>query len=116
MINTNNKNVINSFYGVNLIRLKFLLIFFGFSNFKNLKLNKFLSFIDNTELNLFFIKNIQNSDFIIKRINDNILKNIDNGSYKGYKFCRGLPIYNQRTKTNSKTSRKVNIKKINVFI
>ena len=34
---------------------------------------------------------------------------VDNKSYKGYRIVRGLPLNKQRTKTNSRTVRRVRI-------
>lgn len=103
------KNLYNK-YGLNLSKSNILLNLHGFSNIKSKNLKNILS----DDFNLFLIKNLENKDFILKKNYDSVLKKIENGSLKGYKFVRGLPIYNQRTKTNSKTSRKENIKILNV--
>jgi ribosomal protein S13 len=103
------KNLYNK-YGLNLSKSNILLSLYGFGNIKSKNLKNIL----NDDFNLFLIKNLENKDFILKKNYDSVLKKIENGSLKGYKFVRGLPIYNQRTKTNSKTSRKENIKILNV--
>jgi small subunit ribosomal protein S13 len=46
-------------------------------------------------------------EILFKRIHDNVLLKFENGSYTGYRRFRGLPVHNQRTKTNSRTSRKL---------
>lgn len=53
------------------------------------------------------IVSIIKKEILLKNIYDNILKKLDNGSYIGYKRFRGLPVHNQRTKTNSRTSRRL---------
>ena len=99
-------------YGLNVSRSLILLNLFGFSNIKS----KNIKFIDiEKELDLFLL-NLENKDFVLKKNYDLVLKKVENGSYKGYKYTRGLPIYNQRTKTNSKTAKKENFKVLNVSI
>ena len=94
-------------YGLNISRSSALLSRFGFSNIKTKNIKFFYL---EKKINFFLLKNLENKDFIIKKDYDLIFKKVENGSYKGYKYFRGLPIYNQRTKTNAKTSRKQNIK------
>jgi ribosomal protein S13 len=105
------KNFYNK-YGLNLTKTNILLNLFGFSNLKSKNLKNIIDY-DN-EFDFFLIKNLEDKDLILKKNYDSVFKKIENGSLKGYKFVRGLPIYNQRTKTNSKTSRKENIKILNV--
>lgn len=100
-------------YGLNVSRSLILLNLFGFSNIKS----KNIKFIDiEKKIDLFLLKNLENKDFILKKNYDLVLKKVENGSYKGYKYTRGLPIYNQRTKTNAKTAKKENFKVLNVSI
>ena len=108
------KKNIYSKYGLNISKSNNLLSLFGFSNLKSKNFKVNLDLIK--DIDFFLIKNLNNKDFIFKKNYDFISKKVENGSYKGYKFVRGLPIYNQRTKTNSKTSRKENIKILNVSI
>jgi ribosomal protein S13 len=51
------------------------------------------------------IVSIVKKELILKTIYDNIAQKLDNGSYRGYKRFRGLPVHNQRTKTNSRSAR-----------
>jgi len=101
------KKNLNNIYSLNLSRSNDTLCIFGFSNlhFKNIKKNNFL---EDSDLNYFLLKNLENPDFLLKKKNDSITKNIEIGNYKGYKYSRSLPIKNQRTKTNSKTARRLN--------
>jgi ribosomal protein S13 len=100
-------------YGLNVSRSLILLNLFGFSNIKSKNIK--YTGIDK-KLDRFLLKNLENKDFILKKNYDLVLKKVENGSYKGYKYTRGLPIYNQRTKTNSKTAKKENFKVLNVSI
>jgi small subunit ribosomal protein S13 len=52
------------------------------------------------------ILTIIKKEILFKNIYENLLFKLENGSYKGYKKFRGLPIKGQRTKTNSRTARK----------
>jgi len=108
------KNFLYSKFGLNLARSSILLNYFGFSNKKgkNIKNNIYIENI----FNLFLLKNLEKKDFILKKNYNLVFKKIENGSYKGYKFSRGLPIYNQRTKTNSKTARINNNNFLNVYL
>jgi len=107
------KKKLYSYYGLNISRSSILLNSSGFSN---LKLKNLKNLDLENEVDFFLLKNLENKDFILKKNYDLILKKVENGSYKGYKFTRGLPIYNQRTKTNSKTARKENNKILNVSL
>jgi ribosomal protein S13 len=102
------KKKLYSIYSLNLSRSDDLLSLFGFSNrnSKNIKDNIYLE--EDLNISFFLIKNLENSDFLLKKKNDSLINKIETGSYKGYKVVRGLPIFNQRTKTNSKTSRLLN--------
>ena len=100
-------------YGLNLSRSSSLLNYFGFSNIKSKNIKDVNSF--NDVFDFFLLKKLENKDFILKKNYDLVLKKIENGSYKGYKFSRGLPIYNQRTRTNGKNSKRHNINFLNVY-
>jgi ribosomal protein S13 len=108
------KKNLYTIYGLNLTRTSSLLNFFGFSNIKskNLKDLKFYK----KKMNFFLLKKLENKDFVLKKKYDSVSKKIDNGSYKGYKFTRGLPIYNQRTRTNAKNAKKQNSNFLNVYL
>lgn len=108
------KKKLFSVFGLNLSRTTSLLNSFGFSNlksknFKEVKLYK-------KKINFFLLKKLENKDFVLKKKYDSVLRKIENGSYKGYKFCRGLPIYNQRNRTNAKNARKLNSNFLNVYL
>ena len=66
----------------------------------------------NIDINLYtlieksIVLTIIKKEALFKSIYENLRSKLINGSYKGYKRFRGLPIKNQRTKTNSRTSRK----------
>jgi ribosomal protein S13 len=100
------KKNLYSVFGLNLSRTTSLLNIFGFSNLKSKDLKDLKVY--KKKINFFLLKKLENKDFILKKKSDFILKKIDNGSYKGYKFTRGLPIYNQRTRTNGKIAKKLN--------
>ena len=53
------------------------------------------------------VVSIIKKEILFKNRYDNILQKLDNGSYIGYKHFRGLPSHNQRTKTNSRTARRI---------
>lgn len=103
------KKKLYSIYSLNLSRSSNLLNVFGFSN-KNSKNFFYDDFFITKDYDYFFIKNIENQDFLRKKIKNVLQKKLENGSYHGYKFYRTLPIKNQRTKTNSKTTRYLNKK------
>lgn len=74
-----------------------------------LLLNKSYEFIDNDTYILIkktIMLTILKKEVLFKNIYENIRNKLLNGSYIGYKYFRGLPIKNQRTKTNSRTARK----------
>jgi len=102
------KKKLYNIYSLNLSRSNDLLFLFGFSNINSKNIKDDISFNDDSNINFFLIKNLENSDFLLKKKKDSLINKIEIGSYKGYKIVRGLPIYNQRTKTNSRTSRLLN--------
>ena len=57
----------------------------------------------------FISTNNEQKDVILKNLSLNKKKLIDNKSYKGYRIVRGLPLNKQRTKTNSRTVRRIRI-------
>ncbi len=97
------KNLIK-YYGINNFYSNLILSKFGLaSNIKSYKF-KYLSLVQDikTLVSYFFLKREQLKK--LKWLNINV--KIKNGSYYGYKRIRGLPMYNQLTRVNSKTSRK----------
>lgn len=100
----NIKRYIINNYNIGLSLLSIILFKFGLlynKSYKNIN-NKGL--LKQLEKNLlYFFKRKEQ----IKHIRyNNIMKKIVNGSYFGYKRIRGLPMYNQRSKTNNRSSRK----------
>lgn len=89
-------------FGLNYKRINFLYKKFGISIIQKTQLTG--DILDN--INKFLIVNLVKKDIILK---DRYLKTfqyIENGSLKGYRKIRGLPLFNQKTKTNAKTARK----------
>lgn len=94
-------------FGINLARFSMLLKYFGL---KIKRYNKY--FIKDVailekEMDTFVKIHLMKKDYLLKIIVVNKFIKIKTGSYKGYKLIRGLPVHNQRTKTNSKTARKL---------
>ena len=90
-------------YNLNFSRIFILLQKFGLNKKIFLNIND-LSFL--SDFNQYLLMNLEKKDFILKNNYLLSLQKIDIGLYRGYKYIRGLPLNNQRTKTNSKTSRK----------
>lgn len=88
-------------YGLNHSRLSNFYNKFGLSNFNISFNNKNLE----EKLNKFLELNLEKKEILLKKNYLIFLRNLENGSIKGYKRFRGLPCRNQRTKTNSKTNR-----------
>lgn len=98
-----------------LIKLYFNNYNIGYKNIKKM-LNSYGLLInkkyDSIDKNLYesikksIILTIIKKEVLFKSIYENLLNKVKNGSYIGYKRFRGLPMKNQRTKTNSRTSRK----------
>lgn len=88
-------------YGLGQNRLNALFIKYGFS-LKN------SSFIDSNaidEIEKFLELTLDKKEYSLKRNYLIFLKQLENGSLKGYKRFRGLPCRGQRTKTNAKINR-----------
>lgn len=93
-------------YGINLYHLKILLLNNGLNlqkNYKNIDLDLY-NIID--DINVFLSLNLEKKEVLLKNKKSILEKKKKIGLYKGYKFYMGLPMYNQRTKTNNRTSRK----------
>lgn len=96
----------NKIYGLNLSRLENLYKTFG------LKLKKYKNNTNEIkrlemDIDTFLKINLIKKEYMLKIITLNKLKKIETGSYKGYLMFRGLPSKNQRTKTNSRTARRI---------
>lgn len=89
----------NNIYGLNIHSQNILLKKFGF------KSNK--SILNLEEINTFWNLNGLKKDVCLKLLFLKKKSLITSGSYKGYKKVRGLPVNNQRVKTNAKTTRKL---------
>ena len=61
-----------------------------------------------SQITTFVMSNFLRRDQGIKIKSLNILNKINNGSYYGYKWVRGLQMYGKNTKVNCKTARKLN--------
>lgn len=98
------------FYGVNISRFRLLLQKFGFKN--NIKITKNSSSglkIVSENMDTFLRLSLSKKEIIVKNEKFNQQFRIEIGAYSGYKLVRGLPRKNQRTKTNSRTSRRKNL-------
>lgn len=94
-------------FGINLARKGGLAKRFGFKIKKYSELSTGEMNILENELDLFLKIHLVKKDFVLKSISLNKLNKVKNGSYSGYRLIRGLPVKNQRTKTNAKTARKM---------
>lgn len=92
-------------FGLNHARFILLLKKFGLKNKKYINLVNDLKLIEQN-IDDFLKINLFKKEHLLKILNFNKNKKIENGSYIGYKVSRGLPVHNQRTKTNSRTSRR----------
>lgn len=98
-----------------LVKIYFKNFNIGYKNIKRI-LNKYGLLINKKYINLdnnlyeliekTIILTIIKKEILFKNVYENLRNKIINGSYQGYKRLRGLPIKNQRTKTNNRTSRK----------
>lgn len=88
-------------YGLGQNRLNTLFLKFGFSS-------KIFSFNDNileAEIEKFLDLSLDKKEFLLKKNHLIFLKQLESGSFRGYKRIRGLPCRGQRTKTNAKINR-----------
>lgn len=98
---------LTNIYGIGLTTAKHIL------NELNINLNRKVNTISSIEFNLIF-KYIENKNYLIenalkRNISLNIKKLIDINSYRGQRHKKKLPVRGQRTKTNSRTSRRTNL-------
>lgn len=96
----NKKNFFLKF-GLNHNKLNNLFIKFGIT----LKNKAFVNTSLEENLNKYLNLQLEKKEIILKKNYLIYMKQLENGSYKGYKRIRGLPAHNQRTKTNAKTNR-----------
>jgi small subunit ribosomal protein S13 len=101
------KNFKNKNYGLGLSRKNILFSKFGLRIKTYTLFSSKLKLVEEN-LDTFLKINLLKKEYLSKKENYNKNKKIENGSYQGYKFFRGLPVSNQRTKTNSRTARKKN--------
>jgi len=99
--------ILKTIYGLGNTKISFLLIRLGINydtllydlkKFRALKLNKKLLLLDKFYFFNFLKEREINTHFIRTKI----------GAYKGIKLLLGLPVNGQRTKTNAKTSKRLN--------
>lgn len=101
------KNEFFKKYGIGLSTIKLIYNSYGISLLKNkINLSNKFNNVLQEDLNKFLFLNIEKKEVYLKEKKIVLEKKKKNGSYKGYKYFRGLPMYNQRTKTNSRNSRK----------
>lgn len=103
----NFKNFCVKFFNIGENRANIISIKYGLNKKKHSNVIKKINFKNSIEQ--FIISNTEQKDVILKNFNFNKKKMIDNKSYRGYRLIRGLPLKNQRTKTNSRTARKLKI-------
>jgi len=107
-IELNNKKAIfislTKIYGIGIALSKKIL--------KDLNINLYQKTINLSNEDIYNLKNIlESKKYIVegnlKKFNDfNIKRLININSYKGKRYLKGLPVNGQRTRTNSRTSRK----------
>lgn len=100
----NLNNFCTSFFNIGDNKTKLILIKYGL-NKKKFKIEKKKNLQKSIEN--FILVNNEQKDVILKTLSVNKKKLIDNGSYKGYRIIRGLTLNRQRTKTNSRTRRRL---------
>ncbi len=103
----NFKNFCIKFFNIGENKANIISIKYGLNKKKHSTTIKKINLRNNIEQ--FIITNNEQKDVILKNLNFNKKKLIDNKSYHGYRLIRGLPLKNQRTKTNSRTARKIKI-------
>jgi len=92
------------FFNIGNNKTKLILIKYGLNKNKfNIKKKKNLQ----KSIENFILINNEQKDVILKTFSVNKKKLVDNSSYKGYRITRGLTLNRQRTKTNSRTRRRL---------
>lgn len=103
-----NKNIyvfLQSYYGINAKSSLFICSNLGFNpKSKVSKLNE----IELTKIQYFLEQNFMLNNDLKQEVKNNILTLIKVKSYKGKRHHLGLPVRGQRTKSNSKTRKKLN--------
>ena len=103
----NFNNFCTNFYNVGNNKSSIISIKYGLNKKKHKNIIKKINIKNSIEQ--FIVTNNEQKDVILKNLNFNKKKLIDNKSYRGYRLVRGLPLKNQRTKTNSRTARRFKI-------
>ena len=103
----NFKSFCTKFFDIGSSRTNIISIKYGLNKKKKNLINK-TNLKDSIEK--FISINNEQKDVIFKYLSLHKKKLIDNNSYKGYRIVRGLPLNKQRTKTNSRTIRRILIR------
>ena len=101
----NFKNFATKFFDIGNNKSNIISIKYGLNKKKNINLKNKKDL--KMSIEQFIITNNDQKDVILKNLNVYKKKLIDNKSYYGYRIIRGLPLKNQRTKTNSRTVRRL---------
>ena len=102
-----NKNIIYGLAdikGIGLTRAKYIVQELSIDS--NIKMKDLSSNVVN-QITEYIEKNFLVEIELVKEITNNIRTKIDQRSYTGIRLKSGLPIHGQRTKSNSKTSRRM---------
>lgn len=94
----------NNFFNIGPGKTNMIIIKYGL-NKKKFNMKKKLSLQKSIEN--FILVNNEQKDVLLKDLSVKKKKLIDNCSYKGYRIGRGLTLNRQRTKTNSRTRRRL---------
>jgi len=100
----NFNNFCTNFYHIGNNKADIISIKYGLNKKKHTNIIKKINIKNSIEQ--FIVTNNEQKDVILKNLNFNKKKLIDNKSYHGYRLLRGLPLKNQRTKTNCRTVRR----------
>jgi len=98
---------VKNYFGIGNSLVKILFKILGFSNFNGI-IHKF-SYNIIVLLENFIRKNFIIGDFYKRRLNLQYMRFIKIKSYRGFRFSNKLPARGQRTRVNSRTSRKFKI-------
>lgn len=101
----NLNNFCTNFFNIGSNKTKIIIIKYGLNKKNKFNFKKKLNLQKSIE-NFILINGIQ-KDVVLKGLNVAKKKLIDNLSYKGYRIVRGLTLNRQRTKTNSRTIRRL---------
>nr|QFQ52423.1 hypothetical protein [Paramoeba aparasomata] len=100
----NFNNFCTNFFNIGNNKTQIIIIKYGL-NKKRLSLKKKKNLQKSIEN--FILTNNEHKDVLLKGLSLKKKKMVDNLSYKGYRIIRGLTLNRQRTKTNSRTVRRL---------